>query len=95
MKWSKVISVFMKKRWQTKNNTLLVILLSCWVSEGGIQQVNRSLLKLFAQFEDCDVSVLVLVDQQVDIESATQQNPNIKKKGLSLYHLQIQILIVS
>jgi len=76
----------MKKHWQTKNNNLLVVLLSCWVSEGGIQQVNRSLLKLFAQFEDYDISVLVLLDQQADIESAIQQNPDIKKlkiKGFS------------
>ena len=69
----------MKKHCQTKNNSMLVVLLSCWVSEGGIQQVNRSLLKLFAQFEDCDVTVLVLLDQQADIEYAIQQNSNIKK----------------
>jgi glycosyltransferase involved in cell wall biosynthesis len=69
----------MKKHWQTKNNSLLVVLLSCWVSEGGIQQVNRSLLKLFAQFENCDVTVLVLLDQQTDIKSAIQKNSNIKK----------------
>lgn len=69
----------MKKRWQTKNNGLLVVLLSCWVSEGGIQQVNRSLLTPFAKLDDCDVSALVLLDQQADIEATIQQNPNIKK----------------
>lgn len=68
--------------WQTKNNSLLVVLLSCWVSEGGIQQVNRSLLKLFAQFDACDVTVLVLLDQRADIEAAIQQNPDIKNLAI-------------
>ena len=78
MKWLKVISGLMKELWQTKNNSLLVVLLSCWVSEGGIQQVNRSLLKLFTKFDDCDVSVLVLLDQQANIEAAILQYPNMK-----------------
>lgn len=50
---------------------LLVVLLSCWVSEGGIQRVNRSLLKYFSQSNSvCNISVLVLLDRPLQIEQA-------------------------
>lgn len=58
---------------------ILILLLSCWVSEGGIQQVNKSLLKLFAELKNRNISVLILLDNPNDINLAIQQNPKVKR----------------
>lgn len=46
-----------------------MVLLSCWVSEGGIQHVNRSLIEFFKAYDKYDITVLILLDTQSDIES--------------------------
>ncbi|MCH8012620.1 MAG: glycosyltransferase family 4 protein [Candidatus Marinimicrobia bacterium] len=54
---------------------LLVVLLSCWISEGGIQRVNRSILKYFSQSNSFrNISVLVLLDRPLQIEQAVHSD---------------------
>ena len=52
-----------------KKKKILMVLLSCWVSEGGIQHVNRSLIEFFKAYDKYDITVLILLDTQSDIES--------------------------
>lgn len=75
--------------YQRKLTNILMVLTSCWEHQGGIQQVNRSLVRFLAKqsIDTFIVKVLVLVDSQKTVNEALEREginaPNIKVIGFS------------
>lgn len=58
---------------------LLIVLLSCWHKEGGIQCVNKSILKFFSESDPFpEKTVLILLDNKLDIDQAVQSKPHLR-----------------
>lgn len=65
---------------------ILIVLLSCWTKEGGIQQVNKSVLKFFSDSHFySDMDVLILYDEQKDIDLALKTKPYLQGLNMKGY----------